>query len=60
MVNRIGGSVEAAMSDKKTSRRRGVVLTSAGQQKLQAARRDAEIKDNYGDYKRVISNRFLA
>lgn len=37
------------MAEKKSIRRRGVVLTLAGQQKLQAARREAEIRDNYGD-----------
>jgi WD40 repeat protein len=43
------GVVKAAMAEKKSSRRRGVVLTLQGQQKLQAARRQAEIADNYGD-----------
>lgn len=37
------------MAEKKSGRRRGVVLTGTGQQKLQAARREAEITDNYGD-----------
>ncbi|MEW6496932.1 MAG: serine/threonine protein kinase, partial [Cyanobacteriota bacterium] len=33
----------------KPKRRRGVVLSPQGQQKLSLARRQAEIQDNYGD-----------
>ena len=37
------------MKSPKASRRRGVVLTPQGRQKLQAAKRQAEIQDNFGD-----------
>lgn len=37
------------MESKRNLRRRGVVLTAQGQQKLQSARRNAEIAENFGD-----------
>ena len=37
------------MGERKTSRRRGAILTAAGYQRLQAARRERECSLNYGD-----------
>ncbi len=37
------------MKSPKLSRRRGVILSLQGQQKLQEARRQSEIQDNFGD-----------
>ncbi|QYO64016.1 NB-ARC domain-containing protein [Leptolyngbya sp. 7M] len=37
------------MERKRSSRKRGIVLTAEGLRKLQAARRQAELADNFGD-----------
>uniref|UniRef100_UPI00286C689F NACHT domain-containing protein n=1 Tax=Chamaesiphon sp. OTE_75_metabat_556 TaxID=2964692 RepID=UPI00286C689F len=37
------------MTERKSSRRRGAILTATGYQKLQAARTAAELADNFGD-----------
>ena len=41
--------INSSKKPQKPKRRRGVVLSFQGQQKLSSARRQAEIQDNYGD-----------
>ena len=41
--------INSSKKPQKPKRRRGVVLSFQGQQKLSSARRHAEIQDNYGD-----------